>query len=78
VSASVDPQPIERRKLTHAEVSSLGGLTTAKNLGPEGRKLRASKAGQATLEEYGRAHFRRAAFIRWGRLPGKKEANDAS
>jgi len=55
-------------RLTKAEAGRLGGLTTAHNLGADGVKRRASKGGAATLAKLGRAHFARAAYMRWGRL----------
>jgi hypothetical protein len=58
-----------RRPLTRQEVASLGGLEAAHRLGPEGRKRRAESGGTATVEKYGRAHMKRLALARWGRLP---------
>lgn len=50
-----------------AELSGrLGGLTAARNLGPEGTKARATKGGDAVLAKYGRAHMQALALRRRG------------
>lgn len=61
------------RKLSRAEAGRLGGLTSAHFAGAEGMARRGAKGGNATAEKLGRAHFTRAALIRWGRLPADKE-----
>lgn len=59
----------DRRPLTRAEISRLGGLTAADNLSAEQRAARAMKAGNAAREKLGRAHYVRIALMRHGRLP---------
>lgn len=55
--------------LSHQERGRLGGLTAAKNLGPEGRKRRAMNGGQAALDRHGPALFVRLNYIQAGKLP---------
>lgn len=55
--------------LSMAERGRLGGLDAAQKLGPDGRRRRAAKGGAATADKHGKAHYVRAALIRWGRLP---------
>jgi hypothetical protein len=57
-----------KTKLSKAEAGRLGGLTSAHTLGEDGVKKRASKGGAGTLEKHGKAHYVRAALVRWGRL----------
>lgn len=54
------------KKLSPSQVASLAGYAAAQNLGPEGRKARASKGGQALLEKYGPGHFARLGLRRQG------------
>jgi len=56
--------------LSRTQVASLGGLSAAHRLGPEGRKRRAAKGGEAVLEAHGRGHFKKMALQRWGRIEG--------
>jgi hypothetical protein len=63
-------------KLTTSERARLGGLTAAHRLGENGVKRRGRKGGNATLERHGKAHFYKAALIRWGKLPGKESGGE--
>jgi hypothetical protein len=57
-----------RSKLTPSEIASLGGLRSAELLTPEQRQARARSGGAATLDQYGRSHFKKLALKRHGRI----------
>lgn len=57
------------KKLTPSQIAGLGGYAAAVSLGTEGVKTRGAKGGLTTAERYGPGHFKRVAYIRWGKLP---------
>lgn len=56
-------------KLTPSQIAGLGGYAAAQAIGAEGVKTRGAKGGNTTAERYGTGHFKKAAYIRWGKLP---------